>query len=146
MELNTNDDERDDVVLNTPKEIIKHIVNVVTPDVTENDYKIVKAFNPREGQDKHSAKLFFTCNDTKNKLLSNTKKLKNLDENHVLRKVFIKNETTPLIRKENDRLYTNMKKLKDENPIDRDKFKILKGKLMHGDNIIDEFNMNNSIF
>ena len=78
MELNTNDDESDDVVLNTPEEIIQHIVNVVTPDVKEN--KIVKAFNPREGQNKHSAKLVFTCNETKNKLLSNSKKLKNLND------------------------------------------------------------------
>ena len=47
----------------------------------------------------------------KHVLLKHTKKLKDLEEN--LRKVYIKSEQTPLVRKENTRLYNEYKKFDD---------------------------------
>ena len=76
--------------------------------------------------------------------MENKGKLHKLEENNTLRKIYIKNETTPLVRKENDRLYTKLRNLKAEHP--DNVFKIMKGKLMEGERIIDEFNINNSIF
>ena len=86
--------------LNNSKDIILHILQVVSPEITGDKYTIVKTFNPREGQNKHSAKVVFTSSEEKNKVMSNTKTLKNLEENNVLRKVFIKYESIPLARKE----------------------------------------------
>ena len=132
--------------LSTPKDIITQIMQVVSPDITNDEYKIIKSFNPREGQDVHSAKVTFTCSESKKKVMSNSKKLKELEVDNLLRKVYIKNESTPLVRKENDRLFTKLRKLKEDNPGDADKYKIVKGKLMDGINVIDEFNISNSIF
>ena len=57
-------------------------------------------------------------------------KLKTIEETDPLRKVFIKNEETPLVRKENDRLYTKMKELQENNPEKAKDFRITKGKLL----------------
>ena len=78
--------------------------------------------------------------------MKNKAKLKTLEETSPLRRVFIKNEDTPLVRKENDRLYTKIKELKENNPAKAKEFRITKGKLMEGTNVLDEFNINNSIF
>ena len=74
--------------------------------------------------------------------MKNKAKLRTLEETGPLRRVFIKNENTPLVREENDRLYTKMKELKENAKGSR----ITKGKLMEGTNVLDEFNINNSIF
>ena len=79
-------------------------------------------------------------------LCKEVKKLNDLGTGNTLRKVFIKNETTPLVRKENDRIYTKLRKLREDNPGETEKFKIVKGKLMDGNTVLDEFNINNSIF
>ena len=39
--------------LNTPKVIISNILKYIKPDIGDNDYKIVKVFDAREGQTKH---------------------------------------------------------------------------------------------
>ena len=66
-----------------------------------------------------SAKVVFTYSESKKKMMSNSKKLKDLKKDNLLRKVYIKNGSTPLIR--NDRLYS---KAKQDNPQDSDKYKI----------------------
>ena len=101
--------DTDNETLTTPKDIIAHILKFVHPNINDNAYTIVKAFNPKTGQTKHSAKVVFTSTASKNDIMLNTKKLKNLPEGNLLRKVFIKNETTPLARKENDRLYSKLR-------------------------------------
>ena len=75
--------------------------------------------------------------------MTNKSKLRRLEENNPLRRIFIKNETSPLARKETDRLYTKMKKLKEEDTEGERDYKILRGKLLDGENIIDEFNISN---
>ena len=47
-------------------------------------------------------------------------------------------------RKENDRLYNKMRKLKGENP--ERQIKISKGKLLDGENVVDEFNITIQFF
>ena len=49
-------------------------------------------------------------------IMQGSKKLNELDAGNRLWKVFIKNETTPLVRKENDRLYKTLRKLRKDNP------------------------------
>ena len=138
-EINVNDE-----IIKEPRTIIDHILKTVSPQINENDYKAVKIFQPREGNTKYAAKLVFTSNESKQQVMSNSKKLNKLDANNVLRKVFIKNERTPLARKENDRLYNKLRTLRGDNPDIQ--YKIEKGKLMQGDQVIDEYNISNSIF
>ena len=52
MEADDGDDEIDDPVLITNK-----ILKYVLPEISKNDYKIMKSFDPREGNTSHSAKL-----------------------------------------------------------------------------------------
>ena len=96
--------------------IIADVIKYVSLDISQDDYKIGKSFEPREGQDRHSAKLVFTCDEARNKVLSSSRKLKELDEDDVLRKVFIKRDTSPLTRKENDCLYKKTPKVKRRKP------------------------------
>ena len=51
--------------LNRPEEIMLHIIRTVSPDITNDKYKIIKSFNPKEGQDKYSVKMVFTCSESK---------------------------------------------------------------------------------
>ena len=131
-----------DEVINNPESIIKHVLEFVAQPINCDDYKI---FKPREGNTRHSAKLVFTSNEVKRHILLGSKKLNLLERYDVRRKIFIKNETTPLVRKENDRLYKKLKELKNENPNAEHRYKITKGKLMKDDHIIGEFNIANSI-
>ena len=133
-------------LLDTPETIIPHIISYVSPDTENNEYRFVVSFAPREGYTRHSAKLVFSTADAKRKVISNSKKLSDLEENNPLRKVFIKNESTPLTRKENERLYKKLFKLKEKDPDNRDEYKIIKGKLMCRNTIVDEFNIAKSFF
>ena len=63
-----------------------------------------------------------------------------------MRKVFIKNEQTPLMRKENTRLYNEFKKLEETHKDDRDmKVKLERGKLLLNDRQVDEFSLANQL-
>ena len=94
------------------KKIVSHILSYVCPTISEADYRIIKNFESKEGFTRHSCIMEF--NDVNMKLLlKHTKKLKDLEENHALRKVYIKSEQTPLVLKENTRLYNEYKKLVD---------------------------------
>ena len=64
-----------------------------------------------------------------------------------MRKVFIKNEQTPLTRKENTRLYSEFKKLVETHKDDRGmKVKLERGKLFLNDRQVDEFSLANQLF
>ena len=76
--------------------------------------------------------------------MKNSKKLSLLSIEDPLRKVFIRHEASPLHRKENDRIYSKLKKSKEDHP--DTEYKIIKGKLYEDDQEIDEFNIKNSIF
>ena len=125
MEADDGDDEIGDPGLITNK-----ILKYVLPDISKNDYKIMKSFEPREGNTSHSAKLSIYKEEVKKSLMKNNAKLKTLEETDPLRKDFMKNEETPLVRKENDGLYTKIKELKENNPEKAKEFRITKGKLL----------------
>ena len=76
--------------------IIKHILTYV---------RILKIFESREGMSRHSAKIIVNENSVKRNIFEGCKKLKDFPDGNPMKKVFLKNEETPLQRKENDRLY-----------------------------------------
>ena len=131
MEADYGDDEVDD-----PRLITNKILKYVLPDISKNDYKIMKSFEPREGNTSHAAKLSIYKEEVKKSLMKNKAKLKTLEETDTLRKVFIKNEETPLARKENDGVYTKMKELKENNPEKAKDVRITKGKLLKSPSMI----------
>ena len=132
--------ERDDA-------IIHRIVTFVKPTIKDDDYEIVKSFPAREGFTRHSCLLEFKSFDKKKDLLKDCKNLKDLPEDHVLKKVYIKNEQTPLTRKENSRLYQEFKKLQEAHQINADnRVRLEKGKLYLNNTVVDEFNLANQIF
>ena len=66
-----------------------------------------------------------------------------------IKKVYLKNEDTPLQRKENDRLFQKMRNLRaeeddPENPVNL--YKIRSGKLYKNEEVIDTFNLENQLF
>ena len=66
-----------------------------------------------------------------------------------MRKVFIKNDDPPLTQKENQRLNTKVKELREAEDADDpdNRYMIKSGKLMkNGNEIVDEFNLNNQLF
>ena len=67
----------------------------------------------------------------------------------LIKKVFLKNEDTPLQKKENDRLFKKMRDLRDaeedpDNPANT--YRIRSGKLFKNDEVIDTFNLENQLF
>ena len=127
--------------------IVHHILTFVEPNIVDGDYRVIKNFEPRQGYLRHSCLLGFTNTNAKKNILQNSKKLNGLQEDNVLRKVFIKNEQTPLTRKENSRIYGEFKKLKELHEADESqKVKLEKGKLYLNDEVVDEFNLSNQLF
>ena len=63
-------------ILNNPETIIKYIITSVAHGVNNNDYKIMKTFQPREGHTQHSTKLFFTSDESKRHVMQRSKKIK----------------------------------------------------------------------
>ena len=74
--------------------------------------------------------------------MNNKIKLQELEDNN-LWKIFIKNESSPLHMKENNRSYRKLCKLKADNPNNEEAYKMAKGKLLEGDESLDEFNIIN---
>ena len=127
--------------------ILLRILTYVQLTLTANDFKTAKVFAPKEGFDRHSRLIQFDDMKVKGDLLKNTKKLKDLGEEHTLKKVYIKNDQTPLTRKENSRLYGEFKKLIETHNGDRNnRVRLDKGKLYLNNNVVDEFNLANQIF
>ena len=65
-----------------------------------------------------------------------------------MKKVWIKNEDTPLQKKENDRLYKKLRELRAEEDEDEPEntYRIKGGKLYKNNEIIDTFNLDNQLF
>ena len=119
----------------------------VKPNVTEDDYEIVKSFPAREGFTRHACLLDFGDFDVKSDVLKNTNKLNELNVDHVFKKVYIKSEQTPLTRKENSRLYDQFKKLRETHKDNAEnRIRLEKGKLYMNNDVVDEFNLANQIF
>ena len=132
-----------------PKVIIKHVLTFVNPQIQPEDYKILKSFEPREGHDRHSAKICCTENNIKKKTFEGCRKFKDIPDGSPMKKIFLKNEDTPLQKKENDRLYKQLRELRDaeedpDNPVNV--YKLRSGKLYKNDEVIDTFNLENQLF
>ena len=147
LEIKDDDDDENDVTLNDQNDIISHILSFVDPNIDQTKYKVIRKIRPKEGYTRHSCLLEFHEFAVKDSLLKKCKMLKDLDEGDSLKKVYIKNESTPLTRKENSRLYGEFQKLLEAHRGDRNnRVRLDKGKLTLNDNIVDEFNLANQIF
>ena len=121
----------------------------MNPGINQDDYKILKNFDVREGYDRHSAKIRVEDVSTKFDIFKGCAKFKDLREGNYLKKIFLKNDDPPLTRRENERLgkkMTELRKAEDgTNPANR--YHIKEGKLFkNGDECIDSFNINNQLF
>ena len=135
----TNTDSNDEIVL--------HILSFIEPTTSVEDYKIIKAFDPRDGLPRHSCLISFKNVDSRKKILDNSKKLNGLPEASALKKVYVKSEQSPLTRKENSRLYGEFKKLQETHKNDATKtVKLERGKLYLNDDVVDEFSLTNQLF
>ena len=135
--------------VNDPGAIVNHILTFVNPDIRTEDYRTLKNFEPREGHDRHSAKISCSSLDIKKKIFAGCSKFKNLPEQSPLKKVFLKNEDTPLQKKENDRLFKKMRELRaaEEDPDNpANVYKIRSGKLYKNEEVVDTFNLENQLF
>ena len=135
----TNSDDNEAIVL--------EVLSFVDPNITANDYRIIKTFEPRNDLPRHSCLIGFSNLNAKKNILSNSKKLNGLPETDEKKKVFIKSEQTPLNRKENSRLYQAFKQLQNTHEEDESqKVKLERGKLYLNDEIVDEFSLTNQLF
>ena len=142
-----NSFEIDGVETTDNDKIVKHILSFVHPTIAAENYKCIKTFEPRDGLPRHSCLLGFQDADAKKNVLSNSRKLNGLDESDPMRRVFIKNEQTPLTRKENTRLYNEFKKLEETHKDNGDmNVKLERGKLFLNDQQVDEFSLVNQLF
>ena len=133
------------------KLIVHHILNFVCPGIEEHDYKFLINFEPKENYSRHSAKISVTDYETKTKIFKGCAKFKTLNNNHYLRKIWIKNDDPPMTRKENERLSKKLKELRDAETLvpggePENRYHIKKGILYMNDECIDEFNLNNQLF
>ena len=82
------------------------------------------------------------------KIFKGCAKFKDLPAASCIKKIWLKNEDTPMQKKENDRLYSKMRELRNaedpDNPVNT--YKIKSGKLLKNDEVIDNFNLENQIF
>ena len=144
-----NELEIDEENTSDPSKIVSHVLKFVNPTIKPEDYKILKNFEPREGHDRHSAKINCSSLDIKKSIFKGCIKFKDLPADSPLKKVFLKNEDTPLQKKENDRLFKKMRDLRaqEENPDDpANLYKIRSGKLYQNEEVIDTFNLENQLF
>jgi hypothetical protein len=127
--------------------IVHHILSFIDPNTSVDDYKMIKEFEPRQGLPRHSCLNGFTNINRKKNILDNSKKLNGLAEDNLLKKVYVKNEQTPLTRKENSRIYGEFKKLQQTHEGDETKqVKLERGKLYLNGDVVDEFSLTNQLF
>lgn len=141
-------------ILGTPETIVSaddvlhHVLNFVYPGIEVESYKVLKHFDPREGQERHSTKIVVHESELRSNIFKGCIKFKDLNSTHYLKKVFIKSDEPPLTQKENRRLSTKMKELRDEedadNPVNR--YYIKYRKLYKNNDVFDEFDINNQLF
>ena len=125
------------------------VLSFVHPEISQDDYKILKNFEAREGYVRHSAKIRVENISTKTNIFKGCTKFKTLHEENYMKKIFLKNDDPPLTRKENERLGKKMKELREAedaaNPVNR--YHIKEGKLFkNGEEVVDSFNINNQLF
>ena len=110
----------------------------------------MKNFDARVGNTRHSAKISVESGVTRSQIFRGCSKFKNLPPDNYLKKVFLKNDDPPLTRRENDRLYKEMKRLRDledrDNPVNKYILRNGRGLFKNGDECIDEFNLCNQLF
>ena len=129
------------------KKIIQEVFERITPNIQATNYIVSKVFDPIEGRTRCSAKVTFNDYESKLLILRNSKNLSRVDSNDTIRKVFIRSEDLPLTSKENKRLVDKMWTLRRALlPNSSTVYKLVKGKLLENDCVIDEFNLNNQIF
>ena len=69
------------------KAVVLRILTFVKPDIVGDDYEIVKSFEAREGFTRHACLIEFKEFQKKKDLLKDSPNLKNLADDHVLKKV-----------------------------------------------------------
>lgn len=126
------------------KNVIQSILSEVDPDISVDDYTIVKDFDCKPGNTRHSMLIKFNDIEKKKILLTKSKKLK--DKGESLKYVYIKHDMSPLTKKENDRLYKVFKELKGAHPEPHDYVKLRSGKLYVNNELHDQYNLGNQLF
>ena len=134
-------------VTNDKNKIIEEIISRIDHDMTNENYLVKHIFNPTDGRTKYSAKITFNSTNAKMSILRNAKRLGHSAQDDALRKVFVRSEDPPLTRKENKRLADKLRTLKSSlEPDSNIKYKLLKGKLLENETVIDQFNLFNQLF
>ena len=83
----------------------------------------------------------------KDRILDKCKTPKDLPKEDAFQLVYIKQEQPPLTHKENSRLYTEFKKLRETYEDDEAvKIKLYKGKLYKNEEVVDQFDLLNQHF
>ena len=76
--------------------IVNHILKFVNPEIQPHDYKTLKNFESRQGHDRYSTKITCYSQNIKKKIFEGCRNFKDLSSESPLKKVFLKNEDTPL--------------------------------------------------
>ena len=129
----------DSVLTNTDEKVLA-ILNQLDDGINDSDYEL-KTFEPPEGRTTHSVKVIFNCMDTKKKIITEARRLKDIN---ALNMIYIKNDETKLARSENYRLRVKARALRAQFP--NAAVKIEKGVLKQDGVVVDKFDLNNQIF
>ena len=65
--------------INEPNAIIHTIINNIVPEVSQDEYTVMKSFQCRTGHTRHSAKIICKKIETKGLIVKNRKKLNSLE-------------------------------------------------------------------
>ena len=124
------------------KEKIDGILRRIDVVLDYDDYEL-RTFEISDERTTHAAKMIFKDIETKTRLMSQAKKLK---DNEHFSNVYVRNDETKLARKENYRLWQKARELRSDEANVNAVIKIEKGKLIHNDIIVDQYNISNQIF
>ena len=128
------------------KDIIHEAFKIADPTILKESFEILKSFDAREGKTRHSAKVKFQDLETKGKVMKDAKNIGDLDDEHLLRKVFIRYDQPPLTNKENQRLYNKLRDMRTADVNNEHTYKITRGVLFQGTVEVDRFNISNQLF
>lgn len=122
------------MVLKDDDEKVKHILDTIDSDVSAADIRECSRIGKPKENYTRLVKVKVATKDKRKQILDNSAKLK--DKEH-LKKVYVKKDTHPVYAQETNRIRIKMKKLILENPDNKDKIKILDGKLELDGEVID---------
>ena len=71
-----------------PKAMLNHILKFVHPGIKDEDFRIIKTFEPREGHTRHSMKVLVNDLGAKKKIFEGCKKFKDVDAGSPLKTIF----------------------------------------------------------